>query len=509
MDTTLNNAISASNASGITAIPYSMLVGINIAVFVGILVLVILAILIYLTLRKRAYNEDKKIDELSQSILKITETQTLMYSTLREEMSRNRTEILANLQDTLKMLANTQTENLKMFSENLYQLTQLNSKHLTDINETLKNEIQRLTVNMNSTLKDLSQSQLEQLKVFADNLNQLTQLNSKHLSEINETLKNEIRHLQEKNEAKLEEMRKTVDEKLQTTLENRLSQSFKTVSEQLESVYKGLGEMKSLASDVGDLKRVLTNVKQRGIFGELQLENILEDILTPQQYEKNARIKRDTTVEFAIKIPAKDDDAKHVLLPIDSKFPREDYERILSAQESGDPTALREAEKSLALRIRGESKDISEKYIDPPKTTDFAIMFLPVEGLFAEVLRIPGLFEEIRKEFNVIITGPTTITAILNSLQMGFRTLAIEKKSQEVWKVLGAVKTEFKKFYDILNKTKEKLESAANEIERAQQRTQMIDRKLKNVEQIDYEESAKILALNETLDELEKEDTPS
>ncbi len=397
----------------------------------------------------------------------------------------------------LTKLNNTYQTQITEFVQNLQKVyVYQESLHKIFLEEMGRNRTE-LSASINTTLNTLSQNQLDQLKIFSENLNQLTQLNSKHLTEINETLKNEIRHLQEKNEIKLEEMRKTVDEKLQTTLENRLSQSFKTVSEQLESVYKGLGEMKTLASDVGDLKRVLTNVKQRGVFGELQLENILEDILTPQQYEKNARIKKDAIVEFAIKIPAKDESGKHVLLPIDSKFPREDYERILSAQENADPNTLNEAVKSLSTRITNEAKDISNKYIYPPNTTDFAIMFLPVEGLFAEVLRIPGLFENIRKELNVVITGPTTITAILNSLQMGFRTLAIEKKSQEVWKVLGAVKTEFIKFNDLLTKTREKLESAANEIERAQKRTQMIDRKLKGVEQLDTEESKQLLGLDD------------
>jgi len=466
----------------------------------------LLTIFLLFLLIKHSKSYKNELTELTQSIQKINEFFSMMNKTFLDEMSKNRTEIFTAINTTLNSLSQKQLENLKIFSDNLHQLTQLNSKHLTDIDETLKNEIQKLNVNTNSTLKDLSQSQLEHLKAFTEHLDQLTQLNAKQLIDINETLKNEIRHLQEKNDAKLEEMRKTVDEKLQTTLENRLTQSFKTVSEQLESVYKGLGEMKTLASDVGDLKRVLTNVKQRGVFGELQLEGILEDILTPQQYEKNAHIKRNTTVEFAIKIPAKDESNKYILLPIDSKFPREDYERILSAQENADPNALSDAVKSLSTRITGEAKDISEKYIDPPHTTDFAIMFLPVEGLFAEVLRIPGLFEKIRKDLNVIITGPTTITAILNSLQMGFRTLAIEKKSQEVWKVLGAVKTEFKKFNDLLTKTREKLESAASEIEKAQKRTQMIDRKLKGVEQLDMSESQKILALD-NFDNSEEPDT--
>lgn len=546
MESVGNNILQNTNSLAIMERYYAFILTSGIVSIILLFILLILAMFVLFLVMKYNRNLKEKTEEITENIQRIVET--LFNKTFLEEMSRNRTEILTNINITLNSLSQKQLENLKIFSDNLNQLTQLNSKHLTDINESLKNEIQKLTLNTNSTLRDLSHSQLEQLKAFTENLSQLTQLNAKHLTDINETLKseiqkltlntnstlrdlshsqleqlkaftenlnqltqlntkqltdinetlkNEIRHLQEKNDAKLEEMRKTVDEKLQTTLENRLSQSFKTVSEQLESVYKGLGEMKTLASDVGDLKRVLTNVKQRGIFGELQLEGILEDILTPQQYEKNARIKRDAMVEFAIKIPAKDENGKYILLPIDSKFPREDYERILSAQENANPTVLMEAVKSLSARITNEAKDISEKYIDPPNTTDFAIMFLPVEGLFAEVLRIPGLFEKIRKELNVIITGPTTITAILNSLQMGFRTLAIEKKSQEVWKVLGAVKTEFKKFNDLLTKTKERLESAANEIEKAQKRTLAIDRKLKGVEQLDIDESQKILALDD------------
>ena len=378
-------------------------------------------------------------------------------------------------------------------------------KHINDsfasFSRTMLDEISRnrteLSTILTSTLKDTAQTQLGQLRIFSENLDRLSQSNSESLSRINETLRTEINNLQQANEKKLEEMRKTVDEKLQTTLENRLSESFKTVSTQLESVYKGLGEMKNLASDVGDLKRVLTNVKQRGVFGELQLENILEDILTTGQYEKNATIKKGNQVEFAIRIPSKDIDDKYILLPIDSKFPREDYERILTAQERADPIALAEAVKSLTNRIISEAKDINEKYIEPPKTTDFAILFLPVEGLFAEVLRIPGLFERIRKDYSVIITGPTTITAILNSLQMGFRTLAIEKRSTEVWKVLSAVKTEFTKFGDYLLKTKQKLEQAANEIDNAQKRTSIIDRKLKGVETLDPTESARVLGLED------------
>ncbi|NLI09185.1 MAG: DNA recombination protein RmuC, partial [Elusimicrobia bacterium] len=314
---------------------------------------------------------------------------------------------------------------------------------------------------------------------------------------IADTLKNEIRFLQEKNEKKLEEMRQTVDEKLQSTLEKRLSESFKTVSSQLENVYKGLGEMNNLAKDVGDLKKVLSNVKSRGVFGELQLKNLLEDILTKEQFEENARIKKNFSVEFAVKIPSKDDNGKHILLPIDSKFPREDYEKILDAQQKSDPVLLEKSVKALADRIKGEAKDIFEKYINPPETTDFALLFLPSEGLFAEVLRIPGFFEDIRKNYNIVITGPTTITAILNSLQMGFRTLAIEKRSHEVWKVLGSVKKEFQTFGENLAKTRKKLEEAADNIEKAEKRTQIIGKKLKEVEASSAQESKAVLGLEE------------
>lgn len=350
---------------------------------------------------------------------------------------------------------------------------------------------------LTKALNDISAVQIKQLESFSKNLNELTKANQDRLNEINKTLKEEIRFLQEKNEKKLDEMRHTVDEKLQSTLEKRLGESFKIVSDQLDRVYKGLGEMQSLAANVGDLKKVLTNVKSRGVFGELQLKNLLEDILTPEQYVENANIKKTTreAVEFAIKLPSKDEDGRHVLLPIDSKFPREDYEAILNAQEKADPEALAAASKNLALRITGEAKDISEKYVDPPATTDFALMFLPVEGLFAEVLRIPGLFEKIRKEYNIVLAGPTTITAILNSLQMGFRTLAIEKRSSEVWKVLGAVKTEFVKFSDYLAKTRDKLRQAADSIEKAEKRTQMIGKKLKGVEHLGGRESENLLEI--------------
>lgn len=374
---------------------------------------------------------------------------------------------------------------IEKLNENLSQLRDLvlseNSRTKTEISTILSSSISSSMQNITSTIT------------------QLTDINLKKLSDINETLARELKYLQDKNEKKLEEMRLTVDEKLQATLEKRLTESFKTVSLQLENVYKGIGEMNRLAEDVGDLKKVLTNVKQRGIFGELQLKNILEDIFTPDQYIENARIKKNNFVEFAIKIPSKNEEERYLLLPVDSKFPREDYERIIDAQGKADSQILEKAVEALKSRIENEAREISEKYIDPPNTTDFAIMFIPVESLFAEILRIPELFEKIRKERNVIITGPTTLTAILNSLQMGFRTLAIEKKSSEVWKILAAVKTEFIKFGQYLSKTKQKLESAANEIEEVEKRTRVIEKRLKGVEQISREESDRILGFEDEI----------
>jgi DNA recombination protein RmuC len=291
-------------------------------------------------------------------------------------------------------------------------------------------------------------------------------------------------------------MRQTVDEKLHNTLEKRLGESFKIVSERLEAVREGLGEMRNLAVGVGDLKKVLTNVKTRGTWGEIQLENLIEQILTTDQYAKNISTKKNSNdrVEFAVKMPGRSENKDGLCwLPIDAKFPMEDYQRLVAAQDSADPILIEEASKALENRIKGEAKSINEKYIDPPNTTDVALLFLPVEGLFAEVLRRPGLFEKIQNENKVIITGPTTLTAILNSLQMGFRTLAIEKRSSEVWSLLGAVKAEFTKFGDVLDKTQEKLRQASDTIDSAKTRTRAIERKLKDVQELPSSDESKLI----------------
>jgi DNA recombination protein RmuC len=293
-------------------------------------------------------------------------------------------------------------------------------------------------------------------------------------------------------------MRLTVDEKLQGTLEKRLGESFKTVSDRLEQVHKGLGEMQALATGVGDLKRVLTSVKLRGTWGEVQLGTLLEQALTPEQYATNVATRGTSErVEFAIKLPGRSTDAKEtVWLPIDAKFPVEDYQRLIEAQEKADAPAAEQASLQLEARIKGCAKDIAEKYLSPPQTTDFGILYLPTEGLFAEVMKRPGLADTIQNKYRVVIAGPTTIWSLLNSLQMGFRTLAIEKRSSDVWKLLAAVKTEWTKYGEVLDKVQKKLQEASNTVEDANKRTRVIGRKLKNVEELPTDESLNILNLD-------------
>ena len=344
-------------------------------------------------------------------------------------------------------------------------------------------------------LSEISKLQRGQLDYVAKQMNNLTQNNEQKLEHLRQTVEERLFLIQQDNAQKLELMRNTVDEKLTSTLENRLGESFKLVSERLEEVHKGLGEMQSLASGVGDLKKVLTNVKTRGTWGEVQLGNLLEQILTPEQFATNVATKKGSRerVEFAIKIPSKEKDSTFIYLPIDAKFPLEDYQRLLDAQDAGDPSLVAEYQKSLEQRIKIEARSIRDKYISPPSTTDFGILFLPTEGLYAEVLRRPGLADSLQRDYKVVIAGPTTLAALLNSLQMGFRTLAIEKRSGEVWNLLSAVKTEFGKFTDILDKTQKKLQEASNTIESAARRSRSISRKLKNVETISVKESAAML----------------
>jgi DNA recombination protein RmuC len=333
---------------------------------------------------------------------------------------------------------------------------------------------------------ELANAMNRQQHALMARLTELTQLNENKLEAMRETVERKLTAMQVDNNAKLEQMRVTVDEKLHATLEQRLGESFKLVGERLELVHKGLGEMQTLASGVGDLKKVLTNVKTRGTLGEIQLDALLEQSLAPDQYERNAAIKKlgAERVDFAVKLPDKSDGGRSVLLPIDAKFPLEDYQRLIDAQEAGDAAASAEALKLLEARVKAEAKSIRDKYIDPPSTTEFAVLFLPLEGLYAEVLRRPGLWDTLQREYRVIVTGPTTLSALLNSLQMGFRTLAIQKRTSEVWQVLGAVKTEFGKFGDLLDKTQKKLLEASNTLDSAAVRTRAIERRLRSVEEL-------------------------
>lgn len=342
----------------------------------------------------------------------------------------------------------------------------------------------------NSLLKRLHESsvmQKGQLEIFSQQLVELTKQNSTKLELIRDTVEQRLTELQKDNNQKLEKMRETVDEKLQSTLEKRLAQSFQSVSERLEQVHKGLGEMQHLAVGVGDLKKVLSNVKTRGTWGEVQLGNLLEQILTKEQYQANVATKKDSKdiVEYAIKLPGKDKHLNHIWLPIDAKFPIEDYQRLLEAEDANDRVAIDIANKAIEKRLKDEGKKIKTKYIDPPNTTDFAILFIPIEGLYAQVLKLPGLVDSIQREYRVMITGPTTITAILNSLQMGFRTLAIEKQSSEIWQTLSEVKTEFGRFGEILERTQKKLQEASNQIDAGATRARAIERKLKNVDTLE------------------------
>ena len=363
--------------------------------------------------------------------------------------------------------------------------------------------LDRLTKALSAQVGQLGTLQGQQLEAFAAQLARLTQSNEQRFEQLRLSIEARLGAMQADNASKLEEMRKTVDEKLHATLEQRLGDSFKLVSERLELVHKGLGEMQTLAAGVGDLKKVLTNVKTRGTWGEVQLEALLDQVLTAEQYEKNVitRPNSNERVEFAIRLPGREmggSDKQPVWLPIDAKFPMEDYQRLIEAQERADPVAVELAAKALELRLRLEAKTIRDKYVEPPFTTDFAILYLPTEGLYAEALRRSGLADGLQRDFRISIAGPTTLAALLNSLKMGFRTLAIEKRSSEVWGVLGAIKTEFGKFGEALDATRKKLEQATKSIESAGVRTRQIERKLKGVEALPTAEAqARLGALEE------------
>ena len=376
--------------------------------------------------------------------------------------------------------------------------------HAKDSRKEMSAALTEFAGSFRGQMRDIATLQKDQLDSFARQLASLTESTERKLEGMRETLEGRLRTLQEENGKKLELMRATVDEKLHATLEQRLGESFKLVSERLELVHKGLGEMHLLASGVGDLKKVLTNVKTRGTWGEIQLGNLLDQILTSEQYAKNVATKVGSAdrVEFAIKLPGRDrEDGNPVWLPIDAKFPQEVYQKLVEAQEQASPLLAESAGKDLEVRIKGEAKAIKEKYLDPPKTTDFGIMFLPTEGLYAEVTRRIGLCEVLQREYRVTIMGPNTLAAFLNSLQMGFRTIAIERRSSEVWSLLGAVKTEFGRFGEVLEKTKKKLEEASNTIDTAAAKSRTIERRLREVQELPSQEALNLLGPAEDIEE--------
>ncbi|TFV90293.1 DNA recombination protein RmuC [Oxalobacteraceae bacterium OM1] len=465
-----------------------------------VLVLLVLAMQVILLLRGRGAGTSATALETLQDALQKHQQQTgerverelrnqvqASAQSTRQELTGSFVQLQQALAAQLTSVATIQNNQIDTFAQQLSKLSELNAQQLESMRHAIATQAHAGR-----------EEQSLALKRFGDTLNQtlssLTESNAQRMAEVRATLETKIRDLQTDNANRLEEMRRTVDEKLHSTLEQRLGESFKLVSDRLDKVHQGLGEMQQLAIGVGDLKRVLTNVKSRGTWGEVQLEMLLEQVLTPDQYAKNIETIPGTgeRVEFAIKLPGQDDD-RPVWLPVDAKFPKEQYERLCEAAEVADADGVATAGRELERAVRVEAKTISEKYLSPPLTTDFAILFLPTEGLYAEVMRRPGLADELQRVCRITIAGPSTLSALLNSLQMGFRTLALEKRSSEVWQVLGAVKTEFGKFGDVLASTKTALERAAKNIEQAETRTRQMTRKLKSVEALPSETAQLLL----------------
>jgi len=430
-------------------------------------VLILLAIVnVLITLRNRkSMDPGTGLKEVEKSILRFETVLEKSERTQKDEFERNRREN----QESAKANREELTRSLQSFEEKF-------ASNIKELNELIRQQF-----------GDFNKQQIDNNKLATD-----------HMKGIQENIEKQLLSIRDDNAKQLTEMRKTVDEKLQTTLEKRLGESFKLVSERLEQVHKGLGEMQNLASGVGDLKKVLSNVKTRGVLGEYQLGNILEQILTPDQYGKNVATKKGSqaNVEYAIKLPGKSND-EVVWMPVDSKFPIESYELLLAAYDKASPDEIEVAQKVLVRSVEGFAKEISEKYIDPPHTTDFGIMFLPVESLYGEILRHPGLFETLQRKYKITITGPTTLSALMNSLQMGFRTLAVQKRSSEVWNVLGAVKSEFTKFSKQLSRVQKQLNTASGSLETLRStRTNQIERKLRTVETLDSVESQSVLEIS-------------
>ncbi len=433
-----------------------------------VMVIILLIINIYISIKPKGVDITPMQKNIDQKLISVEKT-------LREEMSVNREESRKNEKSNRSEIAGSIDKLSSSILANMIELSKLQKNQFDTYSRTMERTLDAFNYNLRNSIDDLTKLQNEKFT-----------------------------ELTKSTEENLEKMRVTVDEKLQNTLEKRLSESFKVVSERLEQVHKGLGEMQSLAAGVGDLKKVLSNTKTRGVLGEIQLERILEQFLSPEQYEKNVITKKGSreTVEFAIKLPGKDYDNKMVYLPLDAKFPLEVYNKLLDAYDMQDQAQIEVNSKNLERFIKKSAKDIRDKYLDPPNTTDFGLMFLPTEGIYAEVLKNQNLVELIQREYKVNITGPTTLVALLNSLQMGFRSLAIEKHSSEVWKILGAVKTEFSKFETVLNSAQNKLNQASSEIDKlVGTRTRQINRKLKNIDKLSFEDTDAYLPQEDSEDE--------
>ena len=447
-------------------------------------IVVILLVILWLSIQARNRNLNTNLET---ELIKISSDLSKIDPLLRDESSRSRDEIQKNSRDNREELSNS-FKNLRDGLQNSFR----------DTKEELSRSLKSFEERFGMGVKEFNELQRQKFDDLINKQNQLKSETELKLDKIKETIDTQLQKIQDQNSKKLDEMRATVDEKLESTIERRFTESFKLISNRLDQVHQGLGEMQKLATGVGDLKKVLTNVKTRGGLGEIQLGSILEEIFSPEQFSKNSIVKSGTMerVEYTIKLPGRNNDASPVLLPIDSKFPNEDYQRLIEAYENVDKLShkeLEDAKKQFVGSVRKNAKDIKEKYINPPFTTDFAIMFVPTEGLYAEILRTTGLFEMLQRDYRVTVVGPTNLVAFLSSLQMGFRTLAIEKRSSEVWQILGAVKTQFGEFGKILDKTKKKLEEATNVIENAGVRSRVIEKRLRTVQELSHDEAIALL----------------
>ena len=478
------------------------MIQIVISIAVGLLSAINFVLLIQVLKRLTLMEKDEAEDVVQNELRSLREEVSRSEREVKEEIragQRTITDTLVRNIEAFGNLLTTQVEGMRTTVEDRFQnLQQSIETRLDQIRQTVTNQLQNTTDTLVDTVGKLGEVQTRQLTSGTKAINDLTQSNGTSIENVRKTVDERLQDMQASNEKKLDQMRKTVDEQLQSTLEKRLGESFSIVSENLEAVQRGLGEMQNLATGVGDLKRVLTNVKARGTWGEVQLGSLLEEVLTPDQYSKNAQVRENSRerVEYAIRLPGSNDGPDScVWLPIDSKFPLADYDRLVKAADASDAAALQDATQAFIRGVQDEAKKIRDKYVFPPMTTDFAIMFLPTEGLYAEALRAPGLVTELLQRYRIVIAGPTTLAAILSSLRMGFRTLAIEKHSSEVWEVLAAAKTEFDQFGDVMDKLKDQLDTVSNTIDKTGVRRRAIERKLRTVEALPPEEAAARLGL--------------